>query len=35
MRVYRVHRVATLVMANATRFDVKRCLNAVDPGFLT
>lgn len=35
MRVYRVHRVATVVMANATAFDVKGCLNALDPAFLS
>jgi D-alanyl-D-alanine carboxypeptidase len=35
MRVYRVHHVATVVMSNATGFDVKGCLNALDPAFLS
>lgn len=34
MRIYRVNRVATVLMTNATGFDVKRCLNSVDPRFL-
>ena len=34
MRVYRVNRVATVVMTNATGFDVKGCLNAQDREFL-
>ena len=35
MRVYRVHHLATVVMSNATGFDVKGCLNALDPAFLS
>lgn len=34
MRVYRINRVATVAMANATGFDVKRCLNTQDRTFL-
>ena len=34
MRVYRVNRIATVLMTNATGFDVKRCLNSQDRGFL-
>jgi CubicO group peptidase (beta-lactamase class C family) len=34
MRVYRVNRIATVVMTNATGFDVKRCLNSLDRRFL-
>jgi D-alanyl-D-alanine carboxypeptidase len=34
MRVYRVQRVATIVMTNATGFDVKGCLNSLDRAFL-
>ena len=34
MRVYRVNRIATILMTNATGFDVKRCLNSLDRAFL-
>lgn len=34
MRIYRASGVATVVMANATGFDVKRCLNSLDRQFL-
>lgn len=34
MRVYRVNRLATTVMTNATGFDVKGCLNSQDAAFL-
>jgi hypothetical protein len=34
MRVYRAAGVATVVMTNATRFDVKGCLNSLDRAFL-
>lgn len=34
MRVYRVNRIATVVMTNATVFDVKRFLNSQDRQFL-
>ena len=34
MRIYRASGVATVVMANATGFDVKRCLNSLDRRFL-
>lgn len=34
MRVYRVSRIATIIMTNATGFDVKACLNAQDREFL-
>jgi CubicO group peptidase (beta-lactamase class C family) len=34
MRVYRPARIATVIMANATGFDVKRILNAADSVFL-
>lgn len=34
MRVYRINRVATVLMTNATRFDVKRCLDSLDREFL-
>jgi len=34
MRVYRANRIATVVMTNATGFDVKRCLNSQDRQFL-
>jgi D-alanyl-D-alanine carboxypeptidase len=34
MRIYRASGVATVVMTNATGFDVKRCLNSVDREFL-
>lgn len=34
MRVYRATGVGTVLMSNATGFDVKRCLNALDRAFL-
>jgi CubicO group peptidase (beta-lactamase class C family) len=34
MRVYPASGVATVIMTNATGFDVGTCLNIVDPGFL-
>jgi CubicO group peptidase (beta-lactamase class C family) len=34
MRVYRINRVATVLMTNATRFDVTRCLDSLDREFL-
>ena len=34
MRLYRAEGVASVIMANATGFDVKDCLNRVDQGFL-
>jgi len=33
MRIYAAPRVASVVMTNATGFDVKACLNALDGGF--
>jgi CubicO group peptidase (beta-lactamase class C family) len=33
MRLYPQRGVASVVMSNATGFDVKSCLNALDPGF--
>lgn len=34
MRVYRDAGIASVVMANATGFDARACLDAVDSGFL-
>jgi hypothetical protein len=34
MRVYPVSGIATVIMTNATGFDVRGCLNAVDSQFL-
>ncbi|HXY31210.1 MAG TPA: serine hydrolase domain-containing protein [Gemmatimonadaceae bacterium] len=33
MRVYESSRIATVVMTNATRFDVNQLLDTIDPGF--
>ena len=35
MRLYPAHGVGTVVMCNATGFDIRRLLGAVDPAFLT
>jgi hypothetical protein len=34
MRVYPASGIATVMMTNATGFDVGECLNTVDPQFL-
>jgi len=35
MRVYPVSKIATVIMTNATGFDVRECLNEFDPQFVS